>query len=749
MPRLRFTCLLVLVFAAISTCSAQSQSQATLAGTVSDPSGATIAGAEISVQPLDPAGAPPSTGRTAADGLFAFTLAVGRYRLRITHRSFTAYEQTLALSPGEARDLPVRLALERLAATVVVTGQAEPRIAETTSAPVQVVTQQEIAERQSISLASVLTTLPGVSIGRSGRIGGVASLFLDGGNSNFTKVLVDGTPVNEPGGAVNFSSYTLDNVAKIEVVHGAESALYGSDAVAGVVQIFTQRGTTRRPRLDLLAEGGSFSSARGSAVLSGMLGRFDYSAGFGRFDTQGDGVNNDFRNATLSGNFGWRFSESDSLRLTLRDNTSDAGFAGQTLLTPPDLNQHNGLHNFSSNLSWDFTTGSRWRHHLSGSESYISQLFDNPLSDFFNSPDPFNICTGMPRSPNAVPSNFCDFTFTARNQFNRAGLTAQSSYLGRQVAVTLGYDYEVENGFLSALGGGHARRNNQAGYFDIRYQIGRRLTANFGARAEDNASFGTRVVPRAGFVYAARFGDSVWGATRLRFSYGQGIKEPRLDQSFGSTPCFPGNPGLRPEQSRTVHAGVDQFFAADRLRFSLDYFYNRFRDMVSFGTTTLPGCGFAGTFFNTDLARAQGANAGLEAKPLRWLRVNAVYSYDDSRVLRAPNAFDPTQFAGNRLLRRPVHSGSLILNAGYRQLNANLTSYFSGHRTDSDFLGLGLTRSPGYARFDFAANYNLRRGVTVFGRVENLFDHHYQEIIGFPALGRDFRLGMKFTIGGE
>src|SRR5207244_8455171 len=103
--------------------------------------------------------------------------------------------------------------------------------------------------------------------------GGVTSLFLNGGNYNFTKVLVDGTAVNEPGGAIDFSNFTLDNVEKIEVVRGAESALYGSDAMAGVVQVFTHRGTTRRPQLILLAEGGGFSTARGAAQLSGLVDR--------------------------------------------------------------------------------------------------------------------------------------------------------------------------------------------------------------------------------------------------------------------------------------------------------------------------------------------------------------------------------------------------------------------------------------------------------------------------------------------
>src|SRR3989441_4322334 len=203
------------------------------------------------------------------DGRFTLSLAPGKYRVRITHPSFARVEEELALTAGETRELRIRLELERLAATVVVSAHAEPAAVEAITAPVSVVTREEIEQRQSVSLAPLLESLPGFSLGRTGREGGVTSLFLNGGNFNFTKVLVDGTTVNEPGGAIDFSNFTLDNVEKIEGVGGAESALYGSDAMAGVVQVFTHRGPTRRPQLILLAEGGGFSTARGAAQLSG------------------------------------------------------------------------------------------------------------------------------------------------------------------------------------------------------------------------------------------------------------------------------------------------------------------------------------------------------------------------------------------------------------------------------------------------------------------------------------------------
>lgn len=691
---------------------ASAQSPATLKGSLTDPSGAAVAGAEVSARRLDVTTNETFQTKSQADGRFELSLLPGRYRASIVHPSFAQVEEEFVLAPGETREWNARLRLEPLAATVVVTAEREPIPAETASAPVDIVTREEIAERQVIWLAPLLATLPGISATQSGPAGGITSVFLNGGNSNFTKVLIDGTPVNEPGGRVEFSNYTLENVGKIEVVHGASSALFGSDAMTGVVQIFTDRGTTRRPKLTVLSEGGKYGTWNGSGALSGLLGGFDYSAALAGFETDGQGPNDRFRDNALSGNFGYRFSDTDRLRLTLRSSTSDAGAPGQTLFAPPDLMQHDGLRNFSANLGWDFDTGAHWHHHLAGTESYLRQLF-------------------------ADPPNFID-----RNQFNRAGLNEQSSYLLHNGTVTAGYQYEVENGFFN---GPHARRNNQAGYIEARYQLGRRLTANAGGRAEANASFGTRVVPRVGASYAVRLGRGFWGPTRLRVSYGLGIKEPEMSESA----C---NPDLKPERSRTVNVGFEQALASDRVRVSVNYFNNKFHDIVSFVfAPPTPTCPF-GTFFNTDSARAYGANATVEAHPLQWLRLAANYTYDSTRVLKSTNAFqDPTVVPGNRLLLRPLNAANLVASASFRRMNWNVVTAFVGRRTDNDFFFFPtrFTSVPSYTRVDLATSFALGHGVTALGRVENLFDRTYQEALGFPALRLTYRAGMKYTWGGE
>ena len=247
--------------------------------------------------------------------------------MTISRDSFLAIEQEITIAAGETRELQVRMALEPLSSKVVVTAQTLPLDAESSPAPVTILTREEIDQRVATSLPDLLATLPGFSLGRTGAEGGTASLFLDGGNSNYTKVLVDGAPVNQPGGLIDFSNFTLDNIEKIEVVHGAESALYGSDAMDGVIQIFTHRGTTRIPEFTAFADGGNFSTGRGGADLSGLLGRFDYSAGVSDLETQGQGPNDAFRNRTLSGNFGWRFSDTARVSLALRDNDQQRGHA--------------------------------------------------------------------------------------------------------------------------------------------------------------------------------------------------------------------------------------------------------------------------------------------------------------------------------------------------------------------------------------------------------------------------------------
>lgn len=694
--------------------TAHSQVPGVLAGTVSDPSHQPIAGAVVTAEPLT-GGQPPLRVTTTPDGRYQLTLPAGRYRVRVESASFQPVEQPIEIAPGMRQEWSPTLRLEPLATTVTVTAEAEPTPTDQTTTEVDIVSRTEIEQNHWLTLGPALLALPGVALSQLGPMGGVTTLFLDGGNSNFTKVLVDGVPVNEPGGAIDLSNYTLENVDKIEVVHGAASALFGSDAMTGVVQIFTHRGSTAVPQLELFADGGKFSTWHAGARLSGQQGRFDYSAAVAGFDTQGQLPNNRFRLDTVSGNFGWSPSATQSLRLVLRNSASDAGEPGQTLLLPPDLHQHDNLHNFSAAASWEAQT-ENWHHHVSVSESYLRELYaDPPL-------------------------------FVTRNEYNRVDALAETTRRLPIGSLTAGYQYEVENGFFSDA---HARRNNQAGFLEVRLGNGHRLTGLAGVRAEANDSFGTRVVPRVGLSYA--LGLPRWGTTRLYASYGLGIKEPSFVQSFSRDPCFPGNPDLKPERSRTFLAGIEQVLAGDRVQFDVNYFHNAFRDIVSFGF--LPptnSCPFgAGSFFNTDAARAYGAHVELRARATHWLTFTGHYTYDSTRVLRAPNAFDPTLQPGNRLFLRPLHSGSLAANLAAGRTAWTLEAVYVGRRTDSDFLGLGMTSVPDFLIVNLSATWPLAAGLAAYTRVDNLFDRHYQLTLGYPGQRLTYRAGLRYRWGGQ
>jgi vitamin B12 transporter len=715
---LRFAFLFLALLVVPISLPAQNNSQlAHLSGTLTDASGSAIGDVQLQARPEGPPGSSQTwTAKSSSSGEYSLNLPGGRYRVRFTGSPFAPREVIVDLVPGESRTLDLRLDLAPLSSNVVVTAQAEPTLADQTPAPVDIVGPQEIEQRHAISLADLLVTQTGISLARTGTIGGLTTIFIDGGNSAFTKVLIDGTPVNLPGGDFDFSNLTLDNVDKVEIVHGAESALYGTDAMSGVVQIVSHRGTTRVPEISLLTEGGSFSSTRGATQVSGLLGKGDYSAAGSYFHSDGQGVNDAFLNRGFAGNVGYSFSGNQQIHLSVRSNSSFAGAPGQTLLGPAfaDPSAFYDLEQLSSNLAWNFQTSKHWSHHFSGMESRYHSISGFP--PFGNFP----------------------------NQANRAGGLAQSTYSFPSGAATAGYQYEVENA------NGHSYRDNQAGFLDARWSPISRLTLSAGGRVEANASFGTRAVPRAGAVLALRHSKGFSGDTRLRLAYGEGIEEPTALESFDTDPCSPGNPNLRPQRSRTFHAGLDQYLDSDRIRVSATYFASQFRDLITSVPGTQAGCPFGSVaFLNTDRARARGVNLETTARLTRWLSFSGNYSHDDTRVLQSSTAGTGFQQPGDHLLRRPVDSGNLWLNAAYRRFNFNVNAYFTGARTDSDFDGLGLNRNPGYARFDVATSCFLTRGVSFYGRVSNLLDKQYQETIGFPALGRDYRLGLNYRFSGR
>jgi vitamin B12 transporter len=311
---------------------------------------------------------------------------------------------------------------------------------------------------------------------------------------------------------------------------------------------------------------------------------------------------------------------------------------------------------------------------------------------------------------------------------------------------TFAFDWDREHGFLydrfSQDPATRALRDNFGYTFQDQTLWGRFSLGN-GVRIDDNGSFGTVVVPRSSLAYLLRNGGGFLGATRLKFNFGLGVKEPSFLQSFANTPYFVGNPNLAPERSRTLDFGVEQRFWQGRGKLELDAFDNVFRDQIAFETTNFQT--FSGTYFNIGRASAKGAEVTVELVPVRSLRASGSYTYLDSEVTESGNPSDSALQAGRWLLRRPRHSGSVQVNWNWRRMNVSSTTVFVGRRVDSDFLGLQppLIWNSGYTNSDLAWSYRSSYHLTYYGLVENLLNQKYMEVLGYPALKITYRAGIR------
>jgi vitamin B12 transporter len=273
--------------------------------------------------------------------------------------------------------------------------------------------------------------------------------------------------------------------------------------------------------------------------------------------------------------------------------------------------------------------------------------------------------------------------------------------------------------------------------------LGTRLFATIGGRLEHNDSFGATAVPRAALALRARGGDA---PLTLRASAGTGVKEPSFFESFGVSFFARGNPGLRPERSRTFDLGAEQRLFADRLRAEATFFHHEYRDQIAYHV--VDPATFQGSWTNLGRARARGLELAAEASPTAALRLAAQYTLLAGEVLESGDAFDnPVYATGRPLLRRPRHQAALSARwrGGRVALGADLVMV--GRRGDSDFLGLGLEENEGYRRLDARARLRVTRTLEAVVVGENVFDRRYQEVLGYPALGRSVRVGLRYQAG--
>ena len=737
-PRRRFS-LIISLLALLLALPLVAQTR-TLSLRVLDPQGAVVPGARVAVYAAG-GHTPLAIAITGSAGTATASVAGGdAYTVEVLAAGFGVQRQRVS---AEAARSPIDVSLQVVSqpSTVVVTAARTPLPQDESGADSDALDSPQLTNLQPVDAVDAIRFLPGAVVSMNGRRGGLASLFVRGGESRYNKVIVDGVAVNDPGGTYDFSALPMDQVDRVEFLRGAQSTLYGSDAMTSVVQAWSRTGSTRTPELRFGADGGNFSTARGYASLAGARGRLDYNLFGQQFNTDGQGINDAFSQSSEGANIGVRLARGIALRWRARHDTDRAGiqsfwkFNGRPLL-PPDQDERSRQNNFLSSLDLSISRG-RLLHRFSGFEYHHRRLDQDTLQEAGRA------------SP--VFGNF-DFPFSAVANYNRAGFEYVGEYWARDWArTTFGYHFEDENGFFGDLTApplSHGLRRNHALYGE-EVLTWSRLSLVGGARFVHNESFGNRVVPRiAATVLALRGGHTLSG-TRLRFAYATGIKEPRFEESFGigGFGVVP-NPNLRPEENRSFETGFEQGLFANRASLSATYFNNLFRDRIDFSFDPVT---FAGQYVNVNRSMAHGFESELHVRATDHITLLGSYTYDSSQILAAPFASDPLLQPGRPLLRRPKHSGSLLLSYFGRRWGGDVAGTFVGRRPDSDFSGLlpPITYAAGYGRVDVGLWHALTSRLTAYANIENLLDRHYDEVAGYPALGTNFRAGMRFRVGGE
>ena len=784
---------------ALTTISAVAEGRS-IHGTVTDPLGAVVSGAQVE---LLRQGKQVSVTTTDSQGKYRFLpLPPGRYQVRTTAPSF-ATQQSDAIYIGSnsnaAVDLTLKVGSVSQELVVSATGTNLPETQ--TGASVSVVTSGQFQYKAEV--LETLRPVPGVQVLENGQRGINESLLIRGGESKFNKVLLDGIPLNEIGGTVDFGGIFTTGIEEVEILRGPNSALYGSDALAGVVNLTTSHGSTFTPQVSYAFDAGNFNSLHNDLSLGGIFRQIDYFSEFGRYDGGNTSSNPQFHNGTYAGNFGWTPGASTNLRLTVRRVAAkvDVPNAIDFFGIPDDAFQTEDNTYIGATLQNQTT--SHWHNLLRYGATRQNSEFVNP-------------------SPTGIPDGFGNFlgnvvTIRGANGFSTTGqaildfavdypqrffilnnsdlLTFQSDYsLGTRLTALFAFHFENERGPKPA------ERTNYSYTGEVHGNLWNRLYTTLGVGVEKNAVFGLAATPRASLAYylVRPSSSGALAGTKLKFNYGQGIQEPDIfsasNSLFALLSQLPDGPTLLSQfhvgpigavRSRSFDAGVEQYFWNGRAKLGLTFFDNHFSNEIEFvspgGLAKLgvPDIILAATPFgasvNSLATRSLGAESELQLSLGHGFTARAAYTYLDGKVRRSFSSdellpsFNPlfptipigafSPLVGNRPFNRAPHVGSVYLGYARRKLALALSGNFVSRRDSSTFLfdsSFGSTMllpnrnlAAAYQKIDVSGSYRLNRYLQLYSAVENLASHHYDPAPGFPALPFNFRSGIKVTLGGE
>ena len=761
-----------------------------VSGTVTDASGGVVADSTVSALV---AGRVVVSVVSARDGRYQIAVPAGvPFQLRVAHEGFAdEVVDVEGTSSSVVRD--VALAVGGLSDTLVVTASRGLEDRARVTHAVTVATAADIAALGASSLADVVRVVPGLNVESAGREGALTSLFSRGGESDYNLVLIDGVRANLSGGQFDFSRIAAAEIDRVEVVRGAQSSLWGSDAMGAVVQVFTKRaGQADAPAATGSLEGGSFNTWRGDLRLAGgASGRMDYYAGVAHRRSDGafaDILPEDdtFEQTAFDGGFGVTLGARANLRTGLRYSNAQARSVGNFALgifdtgasyDTKDLSWHAGLSHavgarFTGTATFNFfrNEGASIDTISDATVNVYAILEGTPGAVFPDSPrlvrligeSEFNAlsASGATPGPNQflafAPFGVSDFLFTSRTEFRRPALKYQGDYAwGGGQRLSVGYEWEREtNPLVDAFS-----LDNNAVFIQQQLSASDRWFLTVGGRADAKESYDTFFSPKlsaGGFLVP--YTSGALSSIKVLGNLGKGIKSPTFSERFGGSFADP-SPALNVERARTADLGVEATFAGQRLRGAATYFHNRFRDQIEFLSSS-PAFSPDGVPDYINIAGSTARGVELEFALLRavgGITAMGSYSLVDSEVEATTQTgvqFQP----GQPLLRRPRHSGTLRVSYARGLASIHFDARFVGQRHDSSFLSLrsvpnatlpravttDITVNPGYAVAGIGLDVRAHRMLTMFVRANNITDAEYESALGYPGMPRSVMVGTRF-----
>lgn len=722
-------------------------SAARLTGTVTSGDGRPVPDARLVLE--GPTG-PVATTRSDRAGTYLLDAPDGEYVLRIVADGFTAPAQKVQLA-GESATADIRVDVAALPESVVVTAGLTPVTRSGTGASLTVLDQTELKTRQLESSVDALRSVPGLTVLRSGGRGAVTSLFPRGGDSDFTLVLVDGIRLNDMGGSFDAAHLPLFDLDRIEVVRGPQSALYGTDAVGGVVQLVTRRGGPFTA--GGLFEAGAFGTWRANGTANGTTGRLRWGGGLERLSSDGftgtaPGTgetvsNDDYTRTDATASLGY---QGDRLLMTglfrVGDNTR--GVPGPYGSDPNDT--YAGVDRVSRNDNRTLAAGASatWRLRPSaqvrGAFTFADR--DSTYLSVYTPDTPTASGNRLYSGRGSLDLAWLGVAWTAGGEYQRE--RAQSAFFtGLQ-----NQEIPVQRSQIGAFGEGRFERGRFALQAGVRYErvVRDALEGNrsvFSPRPAFAASTTDVVNPRVSASYRLLGGDSTW--LRLRANFGTGMRAPGAFEI-----AFTDNPGLKPERTRSLDGGLETGWLGGRLIVDAVYFRNEYDDLIVTVSRVAGTTSYRSD--NISNALAHGVEGTVSVRPASFLTVRGGLVVQKTEILANDGRpLAPAPFkVGDPLLRRPELAGFVdaLIVAGRTSGFVRVDNRGDTRDIDPSFgAGAGIFTNPGYVTVDAGASFRVLERVEVFGRALNLLDTDYEEIFGFPALGRSVMVGVRVATG--